>query len=648
MSKITSLSLSKQYLQPIEEKDRQRGFIKWGRKNDYPFFLIELLQGSAWHQGIIKNKTYYIAGGGLETVSGDLTTFLANSFSDFDMNEISQRMAFDFEVFGAMAVVGTWNREGTKVARWEHMDIDLIRMTEDERLYYVSDDWSSLQQTPETTNYRSYPALDENKTTGSFMLYYKEPFKQGRGEKGIYPKPPYYGGITAIQTDVDISKFNMYEIQNGFKAGTLINLASGEPETAEEERKIKEQIKGRTQSVEDAGEIIITFSNGSDEAPTVLPLNGNNLHERYAMTEKSVQQNILVAHSVVAPSLFGIAPNGSFNAAETADLFEIYKATYINSRQRQIEWLLNYMVKLSGSIGSLKLVDVKPINIASTAPIAAPTAETLSVDTKDSLNKSQVNSLIDVAEKVKSGFLSADTALHIVLASFPTIAEAQARKIVGLPTTTLSSCDHKHEFSADEIQVFSEYGVDSKDYKVLKTNIIEWDTPSDEVFSKEEMMFATIGEVKATISALEKSILSMLIDGEDASAISSATGVSIEEIAKSTERLIAYELLLEGEVTDLGKQLLDQAPAPIDQFMVVYTYKERPGVPKVLTKSRDFCLRLLSLNRLYSRDDINNISSRVDRNVWNYRGGWYTNPSTQVSTPYCRHIWVQQLVIKKQ
>ena len=648
MSKITSLSFSKQYLQPIEEKDRQRGFIKWGRKNDYPFFLIELLQGSAWHQGIIKNKTYYIAGGGLETVSGDLSAFLANPFSDFDMNEIAQRMTFDFEVFGAMAVVGTWNREGTKVARWEHMDIDLVRMTEDERLYYVSDDWSALQQTPETTNYRSYPALDENNRTGSFMLYYKEPFKQARGEKGIYPKPPYYGGITAIQTDVDISRFNMFEIQNGFKAGTLINLASGEPETAEEERKIKEQIKGRTQSVEDAGEIIITFSNGADEAPTVLPLNGNNLHERYAMTEKSVQQNILVAHSVVAPSLFGIAPNGSFNAAETADLFEIYKGTYINSRQKQIEWLINYMVKLSGYLGSLKLVDVRPITLEAAAPIAAPTAETLSVDTKDSLNKSQVNSLIDVAEKVKSGFLSADTALHIVLASFPTIAEEQARKIVGLPTTTLSSCDHKHEFSADEIQIFSEYGVDSKDYKVLKTNIIEWDTPSDEVFSKEEMMFATIGEVKANISGLEKSILSMLIDGEDAAAISTATGASIEEVAKSTERLIAFELLIDGEVTDLGKQLLDQAPAPIDQFMVVYTYKERPGVPKVLTKSRDFCLRLLSLNRLYTRDEINNISSRVDRNVWNYRGGWYTNPDTKVSTPYCRHIWVQQLVIKKQ
>lgn len=654
MSKITSLSFSKQYQLPVEEKDSQRGFMKWGKKNDYPFFLIELLQGSAWHQGIIKNKTYYIAGGGLEAVSGDLTAFLANPFADFDMNEIAQRMAFDFEVFGAMAVIGTWNREGTKVVRWEHMDIDLIRITEDERLYYVSDDWSALQQSAEKTNYRSYPALNENNRTGSFILYYKEPSKQARGEKGIYPKPPYYGGITAIQTDVDISKFHMYELQNGFKAGTLINLASGEPETSEEERKIKEQIKGRTQSVEDAGEIIITFSNGADEAPTVMPLNGNNLHERYAMTEKSVQQNILVAHSVVAPSLFGIAPNGSFNAAETDDLFEIYKNTYINSRQKQIEWLMNYMVQLSGAIGTLKLVDVRPIVAA--APVTATpvidatgATETAEVDVaKSALNGAQIASLVEVVANIKAGVLTADSALQIVLASFPTIGEAQARKIVGLPTTTLSSCDHKHEFSADEITIFSEYGVDSSEYKVLKTNIIEWDTPSDEVFSKEQMMFATIGEVKANISALEKSILSMLIAGEDASSIATATGASVEEIAKSTERLIDFELLVDGEVSDLGKQLLDEAPAPIDQFMVVYSYKERPGVPKVLTKSRDFCLRLLSLNRLYTRDEINNISSRVDRNVWNYRGGWYTNPQTQVSTPYCRHIWVQQLVIKKQ
>jgi len=647
MNKITSLSFSKEYQKPVEEKDRQRGFMKWGKKNDYPFFLIELLQGSAWHQGIIKNKTYYIAGGGLETVSGDATLFLKNSFSDFDMNEIVQRMTFDFELFGAMAVIGTWNREGSKVVRWEYIAVDLIRMTEDERTYFVSDDWSSLQQTPEATNFRSYPALDENNRTASFMLYYKEPSKQAKGEKGIYPKAPYYGGITAIQTDVDISKWHMYELQNGFKAGTLISLNSGYPETAEEERKIKEQIKGRTQSVEDAGEIIITFSNGADEAPTVLPLNGNNLHERYLMTEKSVQQNILVAHSVVAPSLFGIAPTGSFNAAETADLFEIYKTTYVNARQKQIEWMVNYMAKLSEAVATLKLVDVNPINLQQNEPIAAPTDTALSDDKNQSLSKSQISALMDIVERVKSDSLSSDSALHIVLASFPTIDEAQARKIVGLPTTLMSSCDHKHQFDADEIGIFSEYGMNADEYKVIKSEVIEWDTPSDEIFGKEQMMFATIGEIKANISALDKSVLSMLAAGEDSTAIAQATGSTIKDVAEAIARLVAYEIYVDGEVNDLGKSLLDEAPAPVDRFMVVYTYKERPGVPPVITKSRDFCLRLLSLNRLYTRDDINSISSRVDRDVWKYRGGWYTNPETGASTPYCRHIWMQQLVIKK-
>ena len=654
MNKLTTISFSKEYQKPIEEKDRQRGFMKWGKKNDYPFFLIEMLQGSAWHQGILKNKTYYIAGGGLQTVSGDASMFLNNSYADFDMNEIVQRMTFDFELFGAMAVIGTWNREGSRVVRWEYIAIDAIRMTEDERTYFVSDDWSAMQQTPEATNFRSYPALDENNRTGSFILYYKEPSKQAKGEKGIYPKPPYYGGITAIQTDVDISKFHMYELQNGFKAGTLISLNSGYPETSEEERKIKEQIKGRTQSVEDAGEIIITFSNGADQAPTVMPLNGNNLHERYAMTEKSVQQNILVAHSVVAPSLFGIAPNGSFNAAETGDLFEIYKKTYIEARQKQVEWMVNYMGKLSGSIAVIKLVDVKPIGVSQAAPAApatdtaAPATDAAPVDVaKSALNGAQIASLVEVVANIKTGILTPDAALQIILASFPSIDEAQARKIVGLPTTTMSSCDHKHEFSADDIQIFSEYGLNADDYKVIKSEIIEWDTPSDEVFQREEMMFATVGELQLILTDLDKSILSMLSNGEDSTAIAEATGAKIEDIAKTIQKITELGIYGEKGVSDLGKQLIDEKPAPVDRFMVVYSYQERPGVPPVITKSRDFCLRLLGLNRLYTRDDINSISSRVDRDVWKYRGGWYSNPDTGATTPYCRHIWVQQLVIKK-
>lgn len=651
--KMITLSFSKEYQKPVEMKDKKMGFIKWGVKNDYPFFLIDMLNGSAWHQGIVKNKTFYIAGSGLEVTSGDAKLFMENPWSDFDMNEIVQRMVFDFEVFGAMAVIGTWNKEGSRVVRWEHIDIDAIRISEDERLYYVSDDWNAREQTPEGTNFRTYPALDDTNPVGSFILYYKEPAKKAKGEKGIYPKPAYSGGITAIQTDVDISKFHMYEIQNGFKAGTLINLASGFPETSEEERKIKEQIKGRTQSVEDAGEIIITFSDSTDTAPTVLSLNGNDLSDRYLMTEKSVQQNILVAHSVTSPSLFGIIKDGSFNAAESADLFEIFKMTYVNARQKQVEWMINYMAKISGAMATLKLKDVAPIASAvkPSAAISAPSATTptdVPVDVaKSALNGAQIASLVEVVSQIKAGILTPDSALQIVLASFPSIDEAQARKIVGLPSITMSSCGQDHAFSKDELEIFAEYGRNASEYYVIKEEIIEWDTPSDQVFTRSDEIFASVGELLIQLTDFDKNVVDMLNRGEDSTAIAKATQSTIQQVAESIAKLTALEIYQAGEVTDLGRNLVDKAQAPVSQFEVVYSYKERPGVPPVKTKSREFCTRLLGLNRLYTREDINKISERVDRNVWTYRGGWYTNPETQVSTPYCRHIWVQQLVIKR-
>ena len=68
--KMTSLSFKKDYIKPDEERDRSYDFVKWSKKNDYPYFLVDLYNGSAWHQGIIKNKVTYIAGGGLQIVSG--------------------------------------------------------------------------------------------------------------------------------------------------------------------------------------------------------------------------------------------------------------------------------------------------------------------------------------------------------------------------------------------------------------------------------------------------------------------------------------------------------------------------------------------------------------------------------------------------
>lgn len=657
MNKLESMSFRKDFVLPIEEQDRMLGFIKWGKKNDYPYFLVDLFNGSAWHQGIIKNKTHYIAGGGLEVVSGELARFIANPYSDFNMNEIVEQLAFDYELFGAFAVKGTWNREGTRVAVWEYLDIDAIRISSDERMYYLSDDWTVQQQSPEKTNLRTIPALDENNKVGSFVLYYKDPAKKARKEHGVYPKPPYQGGITAIQTDVDISKFHMYELQNGFKSGTLITFMDGFPETQEEAESFKNQIKGPASSIENSGDIIITFAPSADQAPKVESLTGNDLDKRYEALESSVQQNILVAHAVVAPSLFGVAPEGSFNAAESADLFEIFKKTYVETRQKRIEWILNYMVKLSGDTGVVKLKDVTPIGATEVTP-AQPTTDQPTADApvdvaKSALNGAQIASLIDVVAKIKEGILTPDAALQVVLASFPTIDEIQARKIVGLDSAPqqMSSCKHEHTFSDDEIGYFAQYGDSAHEYDVIATFPIAWDTPSADVFSKQDQLFATIGEISAELNDFDKNVLKMLGDGEDSNGIAKALNSTIEDIAKSMAKLMKWEILIKGEVNDLGKQLIREEQIPIERFEVRYGYRTRLDVPPAKSGSRQFCERLLGLNRLYTKEEINTISMRVDRDVWRYRGGWYSfpkdDPRYPARTPWCRHEWIQQLVVKR-
>jgi hypothetical protein len=208
----------------------------------------------------------------------------------------------------------------------------------------------------------------------------------------------------------------MYELQNGFKSGTLINFPSGYPETTEELNRLKENVKGRSQSVEDAGEIILTFSNGKDESPEVLSLNGNNLDQRYLATEKSVQQNILVAHAITSPQLFGVRQEGSFNSAESMDLFNIFKATYVNTKQKRLEWMLNFMLKLGGYIGEVKLFDVEPFPKPQPTPVPAP-------------------------------------------------------------TPIVQSC-HNNQFSDDEIKVFEQFGESNDKFIVLHSEPIAWDTPS--------------------------------------------------------------------------------------------------------------------------------------------------------------------------
>lgn len=660
-AKTERINFAKNMAKPTEEKDRG-GFIKWGKKNDWPFFLNELREGSPIHGGIVKNKIRYICGGGLEVVSGDLEEFLLNQYSDFTIDEVAEAMTEDYEGIGGFIVKGTWDKEGAKVVKWEALPIDQCRFSEKLDRVYLSDDWNAQNQSAEKTNFRDYPVLDEKNPTGSFFIFYKDPVKKNKKELGIYPKPSFFSGIYAIETDYLLNRYNNSLVQNSFSSGKMIVLTDGIPETQGEIDKAVAGIKNKSAGVDNAGDIVVTFAESRERAPIVENLNGDDLDKRYSQTGATTLQNILIAHGVVSPTLFGVMQQGSFNAAESAQLFEVFKKTYVMQRQERLNWMLNKMRELSGYAGELKLVEVQPIEDATNNAAGAPTvvvnSPSATTDTtteiapiedvsKTALNGAQIASLVDVVAKVKTGEITADSAAEIIIASFPSIDEATAKKMVGLETQAFSSCRHSHTFSKSDIEVFEEFGADFGDFQEFARLPIEWDSKGDDVFSKHDQVFATIGEISAEMQDADREILSLLNNGEDSNGIAEATGLAIKDVALSIARLNDWGLIKNGELSALAERLIASADGEIPTFEIRYTYQVRSDVPEAKSGSREFCTQLMTLNRAYTREEINTISERVDRDVWIYKGGFYTNPDTQVTTPWCRHLWFQSIVTKK-
>jgi hypothetical protein len=77
------------------------------------------------------------------------------------------------------------------------------------------------------------------------------------------------------------------------------------------------------------------------------------------------------------------------------------------------------------------------------------------------------------------------------------------------------------------------------------------------------------------------------------------------------------------------------------QLSIRYRYEWNEDVPDeerdtLSHPSRPFCKKLMELNRLYTRQDIEQISERLGYSVWDRKGG-----------DDCRHRWVSQIITRK-
>lgn len=571
--------------QPDYKEKKGIGYYEYGHMNDYPEYLLELYKKSAKHQALIKGKINYICGNGWKAgdVYGELFIKRANQVETLE--EVTKKIVTDNELFGGFYLQVIWSMNGM-ISDIYHVDYSKVRTNKDNTEFWIKDNWKDRHE-----EVKVYPAFNPNFPKGSQILFVKE----YRAGISIYPLPSYFGGLNYIESDIEVSKHVLGNAQTGFTPSKLITLPNGEPNPEEKriiERKFENKFTGS-----DGKKFLLSFVNDSGRKPIIDDLGASDLtKEDFGHVDELIRTNIYVAHQITTPALFGIAEPGKLGSRqEMRDGYEIFKNTYINYKQRQIEAVINMIGSYRGVKEPMTLISVEPIGIEfgeQTIAAVAPKEWIL--------------------EK-----LGIDMSLY----------QTQPQQM------------------SDEF-IFEEFGEAASNFQVFKKK-----ARFDEFTDYE--LFATINQTKADILDLiskDKRITPEVI--------ADTLKVDIEVVNRNIEDLIKSGSLAQG--TENGV-IIHELTAPISEltkiepetksFMIRYSYEWKDIVPvgernTAAHPSREFCKRLMALDKFYSRSDIEQMSARLGYSVWDRKGGWYTMPNGEHS-PSCRHEWKSNIVMRK-
>jgi len=677
---------------PVMLENRSGKYITYGFANEYPYYLLDNYRRSSKHNAIVNGKVNYIMGGGWQ--AGDNLTveqearfikFFDGMSSTEDLNDITEKLVLDLELFNGFAVAVTWSKLGT-IAKMEHVPFEKIRVDKEEKMFQVADWYNDdmMQLFPKIGDIEKIPAFDPENRLGKQLFYYRV---YAAGVKH-YPLPEYIGGNAWIEADVQVANFHNNNLRNNFWGGYLINFNNGIP-TPEEQGDIERQIKRKFSGTDNAGRFVVTFNDDAAKAPTLEPLTPSDMDKQFEILNKAIQQEIFIAHRVTNPMLFGVKTEGQLGGRnELVEAYELFKATYVNDRVRKVERMINYLGSFNGVEG-MELIPVEPITerlseqallqimtqdelrekaglqpLEKPADVVGPNPQPdeqpqaveqlASNDNIKKLSGREYQNLMRIVRQYMQEKITLEMARTMLSAGFG-LSSQEIDTMLGVQAQEFSEPDDDEDYGwgDEEFKVLevvaSKFGCHADDYHVMHSKPMRFDTNIDENI---RLAFAELGEEEVE---LDKKIEAYRKKNRDASVEEMAKefGVSKAKVAKRVAYLITKDRYpISRAVDKIAEQNLPKNVKEVAEpvLEVRYKYAWATGFSnKDKGSSREFCKVMLDLagqGKVYTRDDIDGISAIMGYSVWNRRGGWYHTPSG-VNRPQCRHVWEQQLVIRK-
>ena len=622
---------------PIFKEEKQKDWIIYGAEkgdyyNNYPAYLTYLYNRSSKQNAFINGKVHYICGNGVGFDAHGLNIEAKASVNDFlnkpndngdTLKDVIQKSVLDKKLYGGFYLEIVWNKSGKSFEIY-HMAYNSLRKAKNDDGYWYSKDWSNKKQDEETTGLKYIDAFTPEGGTGSQIYCAKE----YRPNLDYYPLPDYLASCVYAEIDVELSNYRLNAIKSGFNAGTIISFNNGRP-TDEERENIEDKLKEKFVGTDQANSLLINFSASKESAPTIARLAPQNVDTQLDSLNEQVTQELIIGHRISNPLLVGVKTPGELGGTnQISESFLLYRSTYIEPNQKEIEKEFNYLLALKGFANRIYLKEVTPMQEV------LPIEEKVKVMTKNEIREMFNLEAIEEVEPIK-----------------PVIS------------TTVHRFEEdeccSHSFSAEDIEstieVFRQYGEDIDKFEFIDKKYL-FKFSIDDVFENEVKTYG-FDILEGDVKLLYRNIIDLLSKDPLMSnnSIADTLKTPLNRVRVAVDRLIKDGAINLGNEdvpnrvpTKEAIKVIDEQGAKTENLRIMYTYEPRPGQKALLPTSREFCVKLMNAGKIYSRQQIEQISNVVGYDVWAQRGGWWTRKGGDVTTPSCRHVWVQNVVrIKK-
>ena len=238
--------------------------------------------------------------------------------------------------------------------------------------YWVSDDWTAVSK---------YPPIE----LPSFGFQDDEEIKKGQAYLFVYndytPLVPYYSlpkynsAIKAIQTEIELLRFDFKSVLNNFSASGILTLNRIDDDA--ERQAIIDNIQALFVGSDNANSLIINFKQNDEENPaTFVKIDkdaGNNVN-LFAQLDERVEKKILRAHRVPKILLGGEIDGASLggDGNELAVQYNLYNLNVAQKARKAVVRAINNALHLNGIDTQIVLKPLK-FNIMETASTTTTT-----------------------------------------------------------------------------------------------------------------------------------------------------------------------------------------------------------------------------------------------------------------------------------